>query len=65
MADDRTQRGPQDSSRINLNEDYEVRYWTNKFNCTEAELRRAVQASGSIAAKVEQFLKGNAPSGSN
>ena len=28
MSDDRTRRGPQDRSRINTSEDYEIRYWT-------------------------------------
>ncbi len=28
MADDKTKRGPADRSRINVNEEYEVRYWT-------------------------------------
>lgn len=28
MADDKTNRGPQDRTRINLAEIYEVRYWT-------------------------------------
>nr|WP_291642327.1 DUF3606 domain-containing protein [Bosea sp. (in: a-proteobacteria)] len=27
MADDKTNRGPQDRARVNLSEDYEVRYW--------------------------------------
>ena len=35
MADDRTNRGPQDRSRINLGEDYEVRYWTDKFGVSK------------------------------
>ena len=26
MSDDKSKRGPQDRSRINMNEDYEVRY---------------------------------------
>jgi hypothetical protein len=30
MADDPTKRGSQDRSRINLNEDYEVRYWNKR-----------------------------------
>ncbi len=28
MADDLKQRGPQDASRISLNEEWEVQYWT-------------------------------------
>ena len=31
MADDRTMTGKADRIRINLNEDYEVRYWTEKW----------------------------------
>lgn len=43
MPDDLTKTGYQDDSRINVNEDYEVRYWSKKFNCTEAELKAAVK----------------------
>lgn len=59
MADDKTIRGPQDAARINMNEDYEVRYWTNKFNCSKEELERAVKNAGSSAKAVEEFLKNN------
>ena len=59
MSDNKALRNPQDSSRVNMNEDYEVRYWTNKFNCTEEQLGIAVKAVGSSAEKVEQFLKSN------
>jgi hypothetical protein len=31
MADEKNERGPQDASRINVNEDYELRYWSKKF----------------------------------
>lgn len=47
MSDDRSQRGPQDRSRINLSEDYEVRYWTKELGCTADQLRKAVQEAGS------------------
>jgi hypothetical protein len=58
MADDKNIRGPQDSSRINMSEDYEVQYWTKKFNCSKDELQRAVDAAGASASKVEEYLKG-------
>jgi Protein of unknown function (DUF3606) len=32
MADDRTIRGAADRARINMQEDYEVRYWTQKWS---------------------------------
>jgi len=57
MADDLTNRGPRDRNRIDVNEDYEVRYWTTKFTCTTAELREAVKAVGVMADKVEAYLK--------
>ena len=41
MTDSTEHRHHPDRSRINLSQDYEVRYWTEKFGCTEEELRRA------------------------
>ena len=57
MADDRSNRGPADRARVNVNEDYEVRYWCGKFGCTEAQLRAAVRAVGVMADDVERELK--------
>jgi hypothetical protein len=56
MADDRTLKGPQDRTRINLSEDYEVRYWCKKFGVTPDVLRAAVEKAGSSAAAVEKEL---------
>jgi len=33
MSDDKTKRGPADAQRINVNEDYEVEYWTRVLVC--------------------------------
>lgn len=57
MADDKTKVGGQDRSRINLNEDYEVRDWTKSLGVTEDQLRRAVAAVGDRADKVREYLK--------
>ncbi|MGE6695192.1 DUF3606 domain-containing protein [Sphingobium limneticum] len=57
MADDKTLRSPQDSSRIALGEDYEVEYWTKKFGVTRDELEKAVKAVGNGAEAVEEYLK--------
>lgn len=56
MADDKTDRGPQDRARINMSEDYEVRYWMKKFNVTKEELASAVAKAGSSAAAVAHAL---------
>jgi hypothetical protein len=57
MADDTSKAGPADRSRINVNEDHELRYWTAKFGCTTTELKTAVAAVGVMADKVEAHLK--------
>ena len=57
MADSKTLRGPQDSSRIAMGEDYEVAYWTQKYGVTREQLRKAVDAVGNSASAIEQHLK--------
>ncbi|MFD2298360.1 DUF3606 domain-containing protein [Paracidovorax citrulli] len=56
MADDLRNRGPQDRSRINVNEPWEVTYWTKEFGCSEAQLRAAVKAVGVMVADVRRHL---------
>jgi len=56
MADDLKDRGPQDRSRINVNEAHELRYWTQALGVTEAQLREAVQAVGASATAVRKHL---------
>lgn len=56
MADDKTNRGPQDASRINIHEDYEVEYWTKKFGVSRAELEAAVKKAGVSANAVAREL---------
>jgi hypothetical protein len=56
MADDKTKRGPADSSKINMSEDYEVRDWTEKFGCTKEQLAAAVKKVGNGAKAVEAEL---------
>ena len=34
MADDLKNRGAQDHARVNIHEDHEVRYWTQKWGVT-------------------------------
>ncbi len=40
MSDNKQDRGPQDASRINIHEDYEVRYWTKALDVTKQECQR-------------------------
>ena len=57
MADDKTQSGPNDRSRINLREDYEVRYWTDKFGISKSQLEKIVRKVGSSAKAVEEEMR--------
>ncbi|GHD03474.1 hypothetical protein GCM10007320_63590 [Pseudorhodoferax aquiterrae] len=57
MADDKTKSGGSDRTRINVNEDYELRDWASKLSVTPERLKEAVQAVGSSADKVEQYLR--------
>ena len=56
MADDRTVRGPGDRQRINLNERYEVQYWTSKWRISHEQLTEAVRKVGPMSAAVAKEL---------
>jgi len=56
MADDLNNRSGQDRLRINVNEEHEVRYWTEALGVSRDELVRAVQAVGVMAADVRSHL---------
>jgi len=58
MSDNKQKRGPADASRINVNEDYELRYWTGKFGVTPGELVTAVKKVGPMATDVKKALRG-------
>ncbi|MEZ2299953.1 DUF3606 domain-containing protein [Variovorax sp. RCC_210] len=45
-----------DRKLISLEEDYEVRDWTQSLGCTPGELREAVKAAGNSAEKVREYL---------
>jgi len=56
MSDDKSKRGEPDRSRINLNEEYEVKYWTEKFNVTKEQLAVAINKVGNSADDVRRIL---------
>jgi len=57
MADDPNNRGDGDRQRINVDQDHEVRYWSQKLGVTPDELRQAVRDVGPMAKAVEQRLR--------
>jgi hypothetical protein len=56
MPDDTSKTG-NDRKLISLEQDYEVRDWTQSLGCTEDELRAAVKAVGNSAEKVREYLQ--------
>ena len=48
---------PRDMNHIDLNDEWEVGYWCDRFGCTEMALRRALDAAGPTTAAVELKLK--------
>ena len=54
--DDKSKRNSPDSKRININEQHEVRYWTQALNITEEDLRGAVRTVGTMADDVRAYL---------
>jgi hypothetical protein len=60
MADDLQNRGPADRSRINMNEAWELKYWTKELGCSEAQLRSVIKEVGSSAQAVRERLKRSA-----
>lgn len=55
--DNKTKTAPQDAKRINVHEDYEVRYWTQRFGCTAERLKAAVAKVGVMVDDVGAELK--------
>jgi hypothetical protein len=46
MTDNLRRTHPEDPTKININERWEVEYWTKKWSVTEVQLRAAHQAVG-------------------
>jgi len=56
MADDKTKTGKPDRDRINVDEEYELREWAEKFGVTPDRLKQAVKTSGPMVKDIEALL---------
>ena len=54
--DNKQNTGSPDRDRINVNEEYELQYWSEKFGVSRDELKAAVQAVGTQVKDVEEYL---------
>jgi hypothetical protein len=57
MADNLQKAGTQDRSRINVNESWELEYWTKELGVSAEELARVVKEVGPSASAVRAALQ--------
>jgi Protein of unknown function (DUF3606) len=56
LVDDPKNRGAQDRARVNVSEDHEVRYWTEKWGVSREQLAATVNKVGVAADAVAREL---------
>jgi hypothetical protein len=56
MANDNADRGPADRVRINIEEDYEVQFWSRELGVSRLQLVRAIEQVGPGVAAVRRHL---------
>lgn len=58
MADDLKQTGAPDDERINVQQDHELSYWSQKLGVSRDRLREVVAKVGPMRKAVEQHIRG-------
>jgi hypothetical protein len=58
MADDLKQTGNADDTRIDVDQDHEITYWSRKLGVSRERLREAVAKAGPMVENVERELRG-------
>jgi hypothetical protein len=56
MPDNRIKKGQPNRSKIAMDEEHEVKYWTKHLGVSKEELRQAVDKVGNSAAAVKKQL---------
>jgi hypothetical protein len=56
QAADLTQTGKADDTRINIDQEHEVKYWSEKFSVSRDRLRSAVAKAGPMVKDVRAHL---------
>jgi hypothetical protein len=56
MADDLKETGRQDDARINVDQDHELSYWSEKLGVSRDQLCEAVAKVGPMVKNVQQHL---------
>ena len=56
MADNLKRKAPEDPKKINVNQPWELDYWSTKFNVSEVRLIAAVKKVGVMVVNVKREL---------
>lgn len=56
MSDNKSKRDPRDAKRINVQEDYELRYWSATLGVSPDKLKKTVQKVGVMVDDVRREL---------
>lgn len=56
MSDDLSKRRPQDATKINVHEAWELEYWCKTLGVTAQQLKDAVKAVGTSVDAVKKYL---------
>jgi hypothetical protein len=56
VMDNLTKKDQRDRSKINVHEDFEVKYWTKELGVSKEQLQRAAEKVGNSAAAVRKEL---------
>lgn len=57
MADNLQKAGPQDRTRVNVNETWELAYWTKELGVSREDLARVVKEVGPSVSAVREALE--------
>lgn len=57
MVDDLNKRRPQDQTKVNLSQPWEVEYWTREFGISEVRLRTIITNVGNGVGAIREYIK--------
>lgn len=57
MSDDSNRRSPEDPTRININHEWELDYWADKFGISQEEFISAIRTVGVLVYELERYLR--------
>jgi hypothetical protein len=56
MSDNLNIKKPQDPTKVNVNESWELEYWSQKFGVSIAKLKEAVSKVGVMVVDIKKYL---------